>query len=329
MAKKNIHFVSGIIITLIIAFMAKGLSFIPFIDILGQLVIALLIGISWKCLLPIRQEYSVGVEFSSKTLLRLGIILLGMRLNLLDIYHSGIGLFLIAVCCLVFALIVVYLLNLWLGGDKKIGLLTACGTAICGAAAIASLAPQLKSNQEEVSTSVAIIAVLGTIFTLAYTFLFSFIDLSPFAYGIFAGATLHEIAHVVAASEVGSEVSVDMAVIVKLTRVLLLVPVAFALSFIMKPKGQSADNSSVPVPWFIFGFLLMSGFNTLNLLPQIVSTGIVNIAYFLLAMAMAGFGLNVNLRNLFKRGKETFIAGLIGSTLLSLIGYAFVVLLYN
>jgi uncharacterized integral membrane protein (TIGR00698 family) len=332
MIDKKMNFISGMTITFIISLIAKALSFIPGIAIVGQLVLALILGMLWRSMFRIKKEYSLGVDFSSKSLLRLGIILLGMRLNLLDIYHAGISVFLIALINLLFALIVVYMLTRWLGVEKKIGLLTACGTAICGAAAIVALAPQLKANQEEISTSVAVIAVLGTIFTIGYTFIYSLFGLTPIAFGIFSGATLHEIAHVIAAADVGNEDAVDMAVIVKLTRVMLLVPVAIVLSYFMKSEYVTTNDekkSSFPVPWFIVGFLVMSGLTTLNILPETVSSSIVSFSYILLAMAMAGFGLNVNIKNLLNRGKGAFIAGLIGSILLSLLGYGLVVLFYS
>ena len=94
--------------------------------------------------------------------------------------------FLIAVINLLFALIVVYGLTKIFKVDQKLGILTACGTAICGAAAVVAIAPQIKANEKETAVG-AIVALLGTIFTLIYTVLYSIIDLTPTAYGIFAG----------------------------------------------------------------------------------------------------------------------------------------------
>ena len=162
-------------------------------------------------------------------MLRLGIILLGMRLNLVDIVKAGPKVLVIAAVVITFTIFVVYGLTKVFKVDKKLGILTACGTAICGAAAVVAIAPQVKAKDEETAVGAAIIAILGTIFTLIYTLLYPVLGFSPYGYGVFSGATLHEIAHVIAAAAPGGSTAVDIAVIVKLTRVAMLVPVAILI----------------------------------------------------------------------------------------------------
>ncbi|MBD8068529.1 YeiH family protein [Bacillus sp. PS06] len=321
--RKNLNFMIGLMLTLFISLTAKALSLLPGLMIIGPLVLALLLGMVVRSLFQVKKKYAVGVDFSSKYLLRLGIILLGLRLHLGDIYHAGLTVFMLALICLLLGILGVYGLSRLFGVGKKIGLLTAFGTGICGAAAIVALAPQLKANKEEVSTSVAVIAVLGTFFTIVYTFIYSILQLTPIEYGQFVGATLHEIAHVIAASDIGGSNAVDMAIIVKLTRVMLLIPVAFVLGLLIRSKAATneGEKASLPMPWFIIGFLAMSGLNTLDVLPEMVVHVLVNSSAIFLAMAMAGFGLNVNIKNLLQRGKSAFIAGLIGSVVLSMLGY--------
>lgn len=128
----NPNFLKGILLTLLIALVAKYIATFPFLSILGQLVIAIILGMTWRATFKVQDSWQVGISFSSKKLLRFGIILLGMRLNLADIYHAGANVFLIAVINLLFALIVVYGLTKIFKVDQKLGILTACGTAICG-----------------------------------------------------------------------------------------------------------------------------------------------------------------------------------------------------
>lgn len=325
---KQLAFMKGIGLTLLIALVAKVLSELPFLSIMGQLVIAILIGMIWRTAFGLRDEIHPGVTFSSKKLLRLGIILLGMRLNLWDIYNAGISVLIISAIVIVFALIVVYVLTRLFGVDKRLGILTACGTAICGAAAVVAIAPQVKAKEEETAVGAATVAILGTIFTLAYTGLYSILNLTEKGYGVFAGSTLHEIAHVIAAASVGGDASLDIAVIVKLTRVALLVPVALVIGYFAQrqDKGSKKKMSASVIPWFIFGFLAMSAFNTLGIVSQEVASFIVTIAYLLLGMAMAGLGLSVEIVTFRKLGMKAFIAGLIGSVLLSILGYVLVVM---
>ncbi|SCY69613.1 conserved hypothetical integral membrane protein [Lysinibacillus sp. TC-37] len=326
----NPNFLKGVLLTLLIALVAKYIATFPFFSILGQLVIAIILGMAWRAAFKVQDSWQVGIAFSSKKLLRLGIILLGMRLNLADIYHAGANVFLIAVINLVFALLVVYGLTKMFKVEQKLGILTACGTAICGAAAVVAIAPQIKANEKETAVGAAIVALLGTIFTLIYTVIYSIIDLTPTEYGIFAGGTLHEIAHVIAAASAGGNEAIDIAVIVKLTRVALLVPVAIMIGIfyrrIDKNKEKKAFSFSI-IPWFILGFLAMSAINSLGIIPANVAQAFVNIAYILIAMAMAGLGLNVEIKTFKELGVKAFIAGLIGSVCLSVLGYILVIIL--
>ncbi|MED3797278.1 YeiH family protein [Lysinibacillus capsici] len=327
----NPNFLKGILLTLLIALVAKYIATFPFLSILGQLVIAIILGMTWRATFKVQDSWQVGISFSSKKLLRFGIILLGMRLNLADIYHAGANVFLIAVINLLFALIVVYGLTKIFKVDQKLGILTACGTAICGAAAVVAIAPQIKANEKETAVGAAIVALLGTIFTLIYTLLYSIIDLTPTAYGIFAGGTLHEIAHVIAAASAGGNEAIDIAVIVKLTRVALLVPVAIVIGIFYRRMDKSEEKKAFSlsiIPWFILGFLAMSAINSLGIIPANVSQALVDTAYILIAMAMAGLGLNVEMKTFKELGVKAFIAGLIGSVCLSVLGYILVILLY-
>ncbi|MGG2076048.1 YeiH family protein [Lysinibacillus irui] len=324
------NFLKGILLTLLIALVAKYIATFPFFSILGQLVIAIIVGMAWRAAFKVQDTWQVGIAFSSKKLLRLGIILLGMRLNLADIYHAGASVFLIAVINLLFALIVVYGLTKMLKVDQKLGILTACGTAICGAAAVVAIAPQIKANQKETAVGAAIVALLGTVFTLIYTVLYSILDLTPTEYGIFAGGTLHEIAHVIAAASAGGNEAIDIAVIVKLTRVALLVPVAIIIGIFYRRMDKSEEKKGFTlsiIPWFILGFLAMSAINSLGIIPANVAQAFVNIAYILIAMAMAGLGLNVEIKTFKELGVKAFIAGLVGSVCLSILGYILVIFL--
>ena len=325
----KLFFTLGIGLTLLIALLAKYMGQFPFFNIMGQLVIAILIGIGWKAVVGVPKGLIAGTNFSSKKLLRLGIILLGMRLNLVDILHAGPKVFAIAIINIAFTLFVVYGLTQLFNVEKRLGILTACGTAICGAAAVVAIAPQIKAKDDETAIGAATVAILGTLFTLIYTMIYPILGLSAYGYGIFSGATLHEIAHVIAAADPGGKEAVDIAVIVKLTRVALLVPVAILIGIWTSRCEQSGSENkstwkSIPIPWFIFGFLGMSALHSTGLIPATFANQVVLIAYMLIAMAMAGLGLNVDIKTFKKLGLKAFGAGLIGSFLLSILGYALV-----
>lgn len=324
----------GIGLTLLIALAAKYMAELPYLSVLGQLVLAMLLGMLGRMIIKIPDRLHGGTAFSSKKLLRLGIILLGLRLNLADIWNAGPKVLAIAVIHILFTLVVVYKAARWFKADQKLAILMACGTAICGAAAVAAISPQIKADESQTAVGAAAVAVLGTLFTLLYTLLIPVLGLSPRGYGLFAGSTLHEIAHVIAAASPAGKDAVDIAVVVKLTRVALLVPVSICIGiWFQRQEGQKQQGSgrfrlhslrSVPIPWFIAGFLAMSGVNSLGFLPGFVSAEGVTAAYLLLAMAMAGLGLHVDLGAFKRFGAGFFAAGLMGSVLLSCLGYGLV-----
>jgi uncharacterized integral membrane protein (TIGR00698 family) len=203
---------------------------------------------------------------------------------------------------------------------------------------VAAISPQVKASDKETAVGAATVAVLGTIFTLVYVAVYPLLGFSEAGYGIFTGATLHEVAHVIAASAPVGQQAADLAVIVKLTRVALLAPVAlgFGVWETRRQRKQASGERNgeygsgaeekgtqnrLPVPWFIGGFLLMSGVNTLGWIPGRVTADLLVLAYLLLAMAMAGLGLGIDLKTFGTMGRKPFIAGLIGSLLLSMLGF--------
>src|SRR5699024_5251486 len=192
-------FLLGIGLTLVVALMAAFISNLPVSEIIGSLVLAIVLGIVWRVAFNYPAYMADGITFSSKKILRLGIILLGMRLNLLSIVEAGISVVITAVVVITVTIFAIYKIGSKLNLNRNIGLLTACGTGICRAAAIVAIAPQVKAKDVEVAISVATIAMLGTLFTFIYVLIFPLLNIESYTYGFFAGATLHELAHVIAA----------------------------------------------------------------------------------------------------------------------------------
>ncbi|WP_081957383.1 YeiH family protein [Paenibacillus sp. FSL R7-0273] len=343
--KRFRSFSSGLLIVVILAVAAKYLAQLPVLNMMGQLVLAILLGIIFRAAAGVPEKANAGIQLISKKGLRAGIILLGLRLNLHDIVQAGPKVLALAVINIGFTLITVYLICRAIKMDRRLGILTACGTAICGAAAVAAVSPQIKATDNETAVSAATVAILGTIFTIVYISAYPLLGLSESGYGIFAGATLHEVAHVIAASAPVGQQAADLAVIVKLTRVAMLAPVALGLGLwdnrrqhskseknqgkkvILDREETHGKQNKLQVPWFIGGFLLMSGVNTLGILPEKATADLLVLAYLLLAMAMAGLGLGIDLKTFGRLGGKPFAAGLAGSLLLSLLGYGLIQLM--
>jgi uncharacterized integral membrane protein (TIGR00698 family) len=251
-------FAIGLLLTFGLAWLAGQIAQLPFFSIMGIMIISILLGALWSNTksLTIPANATLGITFSSRTVLRAGIILLGFRLNLTDIMNAGISVLVIDMIVIAFTMFFILTLGKVLKINSNLTTLIAAGTAICGAAAIVAVSPTLKSKQEQTAIAVSCIAILGTVGALLLIFLYPYLPLTDTEYGVLVGATLHELAHVVAASVPGRAEGGDAAILVKLGRVLLLVPVIIIISLLINRKDKSREYTlkNLPIPWFILGF---------------------------------------------------------------------------
>ncbi|WP_195575776.1 YeiH family protein [Paenibacillus sp. 1001270B_150601_E10] len=327
----------GIGLALVLSLIAKMIGSLPYLQILGPLVIAILLGIAVRHWFPIPEKADAGIQFSAQKLLRLGIILMGLRLNWQDLIQAGPKVIGLAAVCLVFGIGIVYVLSRALGIDRDMAILVSCGTGICGAAAVVAVAPQVEANRAKTGTAVAVVCVMGTIMTLVYAFVLPLFALSSAQYGEIVGATLHEVAHVVAASDSLGTEAVNLAIMVKLSRVAMLAPVALMLGFVSTWRRQRSSDAytdvqtntstsfinkvkALPIPWFVVGFLLAATVRSMGWVSPEAAASIVDFSYILLGMGMAGLGLNMHVSDIKLHGSKAFIACLIGSVLLSGLG---------
>ncbi len=318
-------FIKGLLLTAIIAFLADIIIKVPFFSIMGGMIISILLGMAWKGTINIPHDSTTGITFSSKILLRAGIILMGLRLDFQQIISAGSSIVVIDVIVISFTLGFMLYLGKLLSIDRHLSTLIAVGTAVCGAAAIVAIAPLIGAKKETTAISVAFIAILGTVVTIIYTFLYPVLDFSSYQYGVLVGSTLHELAHVIAAAAPGGDISSDTAILVKLGRVSLLIPVAILFGmFFKKDNSVSTKKKSLkdlPIPWFIFGFLAMCIVNTLGIFPESFIQSLISLSIFLLSMAMAGLGLSVNFKEFKKLNSKVLLIGLIGSLALIIVGF--------
>ncbi|MDN4494436.1 putative sulfate exporter family transporter [Ureibacillus sp. BA0131] len=320
--------IGGIGFTFFIALLGFLLAKTPGFDHVGQLASAIVIAVLYRQFFGYPEILRSGIAFSSKKLLRFAIILYGLKLNIGTVLQDGLGLLARDIGVLVFAIIVTVWLAKLLKADKNISLLLGVGTGVCGAAAIAAVAPIVRSKDEDTALSVGIIALVGTVFAITYTILRPFLPLSDEEYGIWTGTSLHEIAHVALAAAPGGQEALAMGLLAKLGRVFLLVPLCFLFMYIMKKKATGEENADAKIefPWFLIGFILMSlvgSFVIGSIIPVSgeILDGISSLTTWLLTAAMVGLGLNVNLRDLRTKALKPLIAMGITSIFLSILTY--------
>ncbi len=314
-------FLLGLGITIVIGIVATVLAPLPGLAVMGSLTVALLLGLAWRSTVGLPKAYATGVRFSAQKLLRYGIILTGVRLNFALVAASGIKVLIIDSVLIAFGVIAVPFLLRKMGLSRRLAFLIGVGQSICGASAVGAMAALFPDvDEDDVSLAVAICGLIGTVGVLLFTFSVHVFALSSNVYGLLTGSTLHEIAQVVAAGVADGEKAADLATVVKLTRVMLLAPVALIVAFIVtfRAEKQAKTNTQhhfdwkkVPMPWFVFGFLIVGVLNSLGMFPKSFASIILQASVFLLVVAMAAMGLMVDLKVIRKTGLRALGAALL------------------
>ncbi len=311
--------IPGILLVTLFAGAATALSTLPLFQhlSLSPLIIGILIGMLFANTLGrfLPESWRSGLKFCSKRILRIGIIFFGFRLTLADVAQVGlpaIGLDLIVVCG---TLVLGIFVGKWLKMDRETTLLTSAGSAICGAAAVLGAEATLRSEAYKTAVAVSTVVLFGTLSMFLYPVLYrnGFFPLSTSEMGLFTGATVHEVAHVVGASNaMGKEVA-DVAVIVKMIRVIMLVPVLLSSGWFARTHNNTSASGArkVVIPWFAFLFLLAIGLNSLLSLPDSVSSTINTLDTFALTMAMTALGCETSFDKFRQAGWRPFVLALV------------------
>lgn len=302
---------------------------------ISEILIAVLLGLYVGNTFPLGKEIRAGAKFALQRLLRLGIILLGLRLSLQDVVATGLTALILVVICISAALALAYFAGRLFKVPPKLAALIGVGTAICGNTAIVATAPVLEANEEEMGFAVATITLFGLLAVLTYPLIGRFIGLSERAFGLWAGTAVNDTSQVVAVGAIYSQISLDVATIVKLTRNTLMAPliVLFGLVYsrgLKKEMSETAVRASrfdwrKLIPGFVLGFLALALVRTLGvavgLMPQSVSNpgnlhaaasflkDIDELSKFLILMALTGVGLNTNLASLRRIGLKPLLVG--------------------
>jgi uncharacterized integral membrane protein (TIGR00698 family) len=288
-----------------------------FTGALPDVLIALAAGIALSNLVALPVLVRPGIRFVLNKVLRAAIILLGAGLTLAAVERLGAAtLWLVLICvCVAVSLGLVLARVARLPG--AIGTLIGAGTAICGGTAILAIGPLIEATDEEIAYAVTTIFTFNIIALVFYPILGHVLSLNQIAFGSWDGTAVNDTSVVVATGYVYGPVAGATATVVKLTRTLLLVPLAFLLGTAHVSKSRAGAPAKLSargllgsVPWFVFGFASMAIFNSTGLLPVGVSSGLTGIAGFLIVVVLAAVGLNVNIAELRRMGLRPLGIGL-------------------
>lgn len=316
----------GVLLCAALAAAAVWLADVPWIKQhthVSALLLVILIGMAWKSLAPVPAATIPGIRLAQRPLLRWAVAGLGFRLSLVELAHIGGPALVVVVVSTTAALAFGWWLARRLGVDEKLGLLLGVGGAICGASAVVAADSVVLGEKRDSAVALAVITLLGTIGIVVYPLAARALHMSDFLYGVWDGASLHEMAQVVAAGFGVSDRAAQVATVVKLARIALLAPVVLFLGWRMRHAHRAAGRAHVaPVPWFLVLFVVFAIVNSIGVIPkpalEMLKTG----DLWLLCVGMAGVGLQTGLRDVRDAGIRPVLAGVGQWVFLAAISYA-------
>lgn len=287
----------------------KRLSFSPMIV---GIILGMIYANSLRNNLP--DTWVPGILFCSKRILRIGIILYGFRLTFQDVTAVGLPAILIDAIIVTVTVCGGVLIGKLLKMDRSIALLTSVGSGICGAAAVLGAESAINTKPYKTAVAVSTVVIFGTLSMFLYPVLYrnGVFDLSPELMGLFTGSTVHEVAHVVGAGNAMGQGVSNTAIIVKMIRVMMLVPALLIISWavarnLTKRDAAEQAKGKITIPWFAILFLVVIGFNSFNLLPVALVEWINQFDTFLLTMAMTALGAETSFDKFKKAGAKPFL----------------------
>ena len=350
----------GLVLAVVVAALAYVVN--TYVPIVSALLVAIVVGVVLRNLGWVPGAAEVGLKYGARTVLRLGVVLLGLQLSIPEVIGLGWG----AVAVIVIAVALTWILTLvvgrWMGVPAKLRMLLATGTAICGASAVAAMSAVLgdrtpgapASEEEDVedaaATAVAAVTIFGTVSMLALPVLAGAIGLGDHRAGVWLGAGIHEVGQVVAAGGVMGPGVLAAAVVTKLGRVVLLAPLVAGVGLARSRRArvavehQAAARSAarvltgkpVPgapvtrppiIPGFVLGFLALVAVRSLLPVPAGVIDAATIASTLALTVAMVALGTGVNVKALASRGGPALLLGLAATLLSAVISLVGVLLL--
>lgn len=298
----------GLALCAAIALAAIGLQRALGITALSPLILAMGLGMALRNLVPLPLHHlAPGAGFCIRRLLRLAVILLGAQLTFAQVASLGWqGIVTVTAC-----LALTFLFTLWMGRrlgiDPQLTQLIAAGTSVCGASAVIATNTVTRGSDEDVAYAIACVTVFGSLSMISYPLVLHLTQMAPQAYGLWSGATIHEVAQVMGTAFQGGDAAGQTGAIAKLGRVILLAPLILTLG---AATGRGKPSTArAPIPWFVFGFLALVLVNTLWPIPAALAQPVKTATTALMTLALAAMGLETDVRRLRAKGLKPLALG--------------------
>ena len=301
---------------------AVSMAVAGLVPAVSALTLAVVLGIVVGNLPVLPGSARPGLAWTMRRALRLGVVLLGLQLAVGQVLELGVGTVVAVVVIVAVTFVGTVLLGRWLGVSRGLSLLVATGFSICGASAIAAMESVVDREDEDVATGVALVTVFGSVSMLLLPLLGGELGLAEADFGRIAGGSVHEVAQVVAAASPMGAAAVAIAIVVKLSRVVLLAPMVAIVSVLQRRNTVAAGGKRPPLmPLFVVGFLVAVAVRSIGVLPVPVLDGAKQVTTVLLTAALFGLGSAVRIKGLVRTGPKAFVLGALSTVLVT--GVAF------
>lgn len=323
MARKIGSLIPGILFSCLVAIIAILLSSLIPGDIIGATVMALLVGMALNPILNRYEQLNKGVNFSSKMILRIGIILMGVNLNLSEVLNVSKY----AVFVMMFTMGTAFgmgnLIGRIFGMDWKLTNLLSVSTAICGGSAVATVGPVIKAKDEDIAYAISATFIFDVLTVVVFPWIGYALSMSDNGFGIWVGTAVNDTSSVVAAGYAFSQVAGNIAVIVKLTRTLFIIPFVLIFSVIserLEAKSEVAQerkpiNFKKIFPYFVILFLLVVTLRSTGIIPSNIVPALSNTSKYCMIIALSAIGLKTSYGDIKNIGPKPMILGFIVDTL--------------
>jgi uncharacterized integral membrane protein (TIGR00698 family) len=302
----------GILLSLGVAYVAYFLG--TQVPLIGGPVFAILIGLGLSSLWKAPPAYKPGLQFAAKQVLQAAIVLLGFGMSLQQVFATGRASLVVMLSTLTVCLVAAWLLGRAMGVEGNLTALVGAGTAICGASAIAAVAPVVQAEEREVAYAISTVFAFNIVAVLLFPALGHLLGFSQQAFGLWAGTAINDTSSVVAAGYAFGAEAGAYATIVKLARSIMIIPIVVGLTAIRSKKATEAQGKNTIrwtklVPWFIVWFLLASLVVSTGLLPGALTAFLPKAGKFLIVVALAAVGLNADLKAIARTGWRPLALG--------------------
>ncbi|NLY20195.1 MAG: putative sulfate exporter family transporter [Tissierellia bacterium] len=315
---------SGIVISGVVAISAYFINSILPTDIFGATLIALIVGMLLNPITEKHESFRPGIDWVSKRVLRVGIILTGITLSFTQVMEAGKYALLLLMFTLTTSFGMGYICSKIFKINWKLSSLLSVSTAICGGTAVATLGPTIDADDKDIAYAISATFLFDIITVIAFPWFGKLMGMSDTSFGLWIGTAVNDTSSVVAAGYAFSDIAGSLATIVKLTRTLFIVPIVIIFSWIYAKKRQQSNvyendikkdiNFMEIFPWFIIGFLVFVGINSSGIISSITTTNIAKLAKLFLAMALASIGMKTSIKEVAGVGITPMIAGVIIDT---------------